>query len=65
MYNFTGNQEHANQNNEIPFKYIRLAKKNSLILQSLCKDAKGISETLLMQLKTYIPCITVIPLLGR
>lgn len=27
MYNFTGNQEHANQNNEIPFKYIRLAKK--------------------------------------
>lgn len=40
-------------------------QKNSLILQSLCKDVKEISETLLMELKTYILYITVIPLLGR
>lgn len=49
MHNFIGNQEHANKNNEMPFKHIRLAKIKSQILQSLGKDVKEISSLDLSQ----------------
>lgn len=41
-----------------------LQKIKSLMLQSLGKDVKQISEALLMELKIYIPYITVISLLN-